>query len=114
MAALRAELAGVKGQLSDYETRLTAIEKTVDEFIAAYERKLDEIARRGSQAKQKAYEELQGLRRDIDAYIDILERSVEAQLDMARRQELRRLLTNARAKRTRIGNVIALKAANNG
>ena len=54
------------------------------------------------------------LRRDLDTYIDILEKSVEGQLDMARRQDLRRLLASARAKRTRISNVIALKAANDG
>jgi len=46
--------------------------------------------------------------------IDILEKAVEAQLDMAHRQEIRRLLTSARQKRTRISNVVALKAVNDG
>jgi hypothetical protein len=42
----------------------------------------------------------------------MMEKSIEAQFDMARRQEIRRLVTTARAKRTRISIVINRRAAN--
>jgi hypothetical protein len=54
------------------------------------------------------------LHRDLDTYIELLEKAIEAQFDMARRIEIRRLLTTARTKRTRIGKIISQKAANDG
>lgn len=111
---LGAALIDMRGQMDKFEVRLATIERTVDDFVSVFEKKLDEFALRGAKAKQQAADGLEALRRDMDAYIDILEKAVEAQLDMARRQDIRRLLASARAKRTRITNVIALKAANDG
>ena len=47
-------------------------------------------------AKRKIAEEFASLHRDLDAYIEILEKAIEAQFDMAQRLEIRRLLTTAR------------------
>jgi hypothetical protein len=113
-AGIQAQLVDMQGRLDGFEHRLIVMETTLDEFVTAFERKLDDLARRGTQARQQAVDQLEALSRDLDTYIDILENSVEAQFDMARQQVLRRLLASARAKRTRISNVIALKAANDG
>jgi hypothetical protein len=90
------------------------VENAVQQFVSVFEKKLDDLAARGRDAKRQTAEELAPLRRDLDTYIDILEKSIEAQFDMARRQEIRRLLTTAQAKRTRISNVINRRAANDG
>jgi hypothetical protein len=100
--------AGVEGAL----LKLAQIASA--HFRLVGEKKLDDLAARGRDAKRQTVEELASLRGDIDLYIDILEKSIEAQFDMARRQEIRRLLTTARAKRTRISNVINRRAANDG
>jgi uncharacterized protein (DUF2342 family) len=113
-AEIQVQLVDIQGRMADFEHRLVRMETAFNEFVVAFQRKLSDLARRGAQARQQAVDELEVLRRDLDTYIDILEKSVEGQLDMARRQDLRRLLASARAKRTRISNVIALKAANDG
>jgi hypothetical protein len=100
--------------MDDFEVRLGKMEEAFRRFVEAFEGRLQDLAQRGRKAKQQTSEELDALRRDLDGYIDILERAVEAQLDMARREDVRRLLASARAKRRYINNVIALKVANNG
>jgi hypothetical protein len=114
IAEFRASFTETKSQLQDFEARLVRVENAVEQFVSVFEKKLDDLAARGRDAKRQTVEELASLRGDIDLYIDILEKSIEAQFDMARRQEIRRLLTTARAKRTRISNVINRRAANDG
>jgi hypothetical protein len=86
----------------------------VEQFVFVFEQKLDDLAARGRDAERQTTKELGSLHHDLDTYIEILEKAIEAQFDMARRLEIRRLLTTARTKRTRIGNVINRKAANDG
>jgi len=114
IAEFRASFTETKSQLQDFEARLVRVENAVQQFVSVFEKKLDDLAARGRDAKRQTAEELAPLRRDLDTYIDILEKSIEAQFDMARRQEIRRLLTTAQAKRTRISNVINRRAANDG
>jgi hypothetical protein len=114
IAEFGASFTETKSQLQDFEARLARVENAVQQFVSVFEKKLDDLADRGRDAKRQTDEELAPLRRDLDTYIDILEKSIEAQFDMARRQEIRRLLTTARAKRTRISNVINRRAANDG
>ena len=114
IAEFRASFTETKSQLQDFEARLVRVENAVQQFVSVFEKKLDDLAARGRDAKRQTAEELAPLRRDLDTYIDILEKSIEAQFDMARRQEIRRLLITARAKRTRISNVINRRAANDG
>jgi hypothetical protein len=111
---IQARLSDVHGRMDEFERRLRTMEEIVNRFVETFEGKLQDLARRGLKAKQQTYEELAALRRDLDGYIDILERAVEAQLDMARREDVRRLLASARVKRRHINNVIALKVANHG
>jgi hypothetical protein len=111
---IQARLSDMRGRMDEFEHRLRTIEETVNKFIQTFEGKLQDLARRGLKAKQQTYEELDALRRDLEVYIDILERAVEAQLDMARREDIRRLLASARTKRRHVNNVIALKVVNNG
>lgn len=114
IAEFRASLTDTQSQLKKFEARLVRVEKAVAQFVAAFEMKLDDLATRGRDAKRQTAEELASLNRDLDTYIDIVEKAIEAQFDMARRLEIRRLLTTARAKRTRISNLISGKAANDG
>ena len=111
---IQARLSDVHGRIDEFEYRLRTIEEIVNRFIEAFEGKLQDLARRGRKAKQQTYEELDALRRDLEGYIDILEKAIEGQLDMARREDIRRLLASARAKRRHVSNVIALKVAGNG
>jgi len=103
-----------KGLSQDFEARLIRVENAVNQFVSAFQKQLDDLAARGLDAKRQTADALASLNRDLDSYIDILEKAIEAQFDMARRLELRRLLITARTKRTRIGNVIKRKAANDG
>ena len=114
IAEFRGSFTETKSQLSDFEARLVRVENAVEHFVSVFEKKLDDLAARSRDAKRHTAEELASLHRDLDTYIDILERSIEAQFDMARRIEIRRLLTTARTKRTRIGRIISQKAANDG
>jgi hypothetical protein len=114
IAEFKASFTETKSQLKDFEARLVRVENAVQQFVSVFEKKLDDLAARGRDAKRHTDEELTSLLRDLDTYIDILEKSIEAQFDMARRHEIRRLLTTARAKRTRISNVIVRRAANDG
>jgi hypothetical protein len=114
IAEFKASFTETKSQLKDFEARLVRVENAVQQFVSVFEKKLDDLAARGRDAKRHTDEELTSLLRDLDTYIDILEKSIEAQFDMARRHEIRRLLTIARAKRTRISNVIVRRAANDG
>jgi hypothetical protein len=111
---IQARLSDAHGRMNEFERRLRTIEEIVNRFIETFEGKLQDLARRGRKAKQQTYEELDALRRDLEGYIDILERAVEGQLDMERREDIRRMLVSARAKRRHVNNVIALKVANNG
>jgi hypothetical protein len=99
--------------MRDFEERLQRVEKAVEQFVSAFEAKLDDLAGRGRDAKRQTAEALASLNRDLDTYIEILEKAIEAQSDMARRLEIGRLLTIARRRRTRISNLIT-KAANDG
>jgi hypothetical protein len=114
IAGLRASLNETSGQMRDFGERLAKVEKAVEQFVSAFEAKLDDLAGRGRDAKRQTAEELASLHRDLDTYIELLEKAIEAQFDMARRIEIRRLLTTARTKRTRIGKIISQKAANDG
>jgi predicted component of type VI protein secretion system len=111
-ADIQGQLADMHGRMDEFEHRLRTMEEVVNRFIETFEGKLQDLARRGLKAKRQTSEELEALHRDLAGYIDILERAVETQLDMARRQDIRRLLASARAKRRHVQNVIALKVAN--
>jgi vacuolar-type H+-ATPase subunit E/Vma4 len=114
IAGLRASLNETSSQMRDFGERLEKVEKAVEQFVSAFEEKLDDLAARGRDANRQTAVELASLHRDLDTYIELLEKAIEAQFDMARRIEIRRLLTTARTKRTRIGNIISRKAANDG
>jgi hypothetical protein len=114
IAEVRASFTETQSHLKDFEDRLVKVEHAVQQFVSVFEQKLDDLAARGRDAKRQTAEELVSLHRDLDTYVEILEKAIEAQFDMARRLEIRRLLTTARMKRTRIGNVIDRKAANDG
>ncbi len=113
-AAMESKLSDMQAQLDQFKAQIANIEQTVDEFVSGFESKLQELARRGTGAKDKADRDLRALRKDLDAYIDVVETLVRGQMDAARRQEISRLLTSARRKRTRISNEIERRAANDG
>lgn len=113
-AAMESKLSNMQVQLDQFKKQIAAIETTVDEFVAGFEARLHDLARRGAGAKDKADRELKSLRKDLDAYIDVVETLVRGQMDAARRQEISRLLTSAKKKRTRISNEIERRAANDG
>jgi hypothetical protein len=114
IAKVKASFTETQSRWTDFEDRLARVENAVQQFVLVFERKLDDLAVRGRAANRQTAEELASLHRDLDTYIEVLEKAIEAQFDMARRLEIRRLLTTARTKRTRIGNVISRKAANDG
>ena len=114
LEGIRTSFTETESRLNDFEARLIRVENAVNQFVSAFQKKLDDLAARGLDAKRQTADALASLNGDLDSYIDILEKAIEAQFDMARRLELRRLLITARAKRTRIGNVIKRKAANDG
>lgn len=114
IAGVRASFTETQSHLRDFESRLVRVEKAVEQFVFVFEQKLDDLAARGRDAKRQTAKELASLHHDLDTYIEILEKAIEAQFDMARRLEIRRLLTTARTKRTRIGKIISQKAANDG
>jgi hypothetical protein len=114
IAEVRASFTETQSLLRDFERRLVRVEKAVEQFVFVFEQKLDDLAARGRDAERQTIKELGSLHHDLDTYIEILEKAIEAQFDMARRLEIRRLLTTARTKRTRIGKVINRKAANDG
>jgi hypothetical protein len=74
---IQARLSDVHGRMDEFERRLRTMEEIVNRFVETFEGKLQDLARRGLKAKQQTYEELDALRRDLDGYIDILERAVE-------------------------------------
>jgi ABC-type transporter Mla subunit MlaD len=114
IAEVRASFTETQSHLRDFEARLVKVETAVEQFVSVFDKKLDDLAARGRDANRQTAVELASLHRDLDTYIELLEKAIEAQFDMARRIEIRRLLTTARTKRTRIGNIISRKAANDG
>src|SRR6266481_1365061 len=92
ITALKKQLAEMQGRLEDYGQRIARVEHTIQDLISGFGVKLKELAVRGRQASRQTTEELSDLQRDLDLFIDILDKSIAAQFDMVRRQEIRKLL----------------------
>src|ERR1700738_1429653 len=85
-AEIQVQLVDIQGRMADFEHRLARMEAAFNEFVVAFQRKLSDLARRGAQARRQAVDELEVLRRDLDTYIDILEKSVEGRVSRAPRE----------------------------
>jgi hypothetical protein len=70
-----ASVTETQGQLKDFETRLVKVENAVEQFVSAFDKKLDNLAARGRDAKRQTDRELASLHGDLDIYIDILEKA---------------------------------------
>jgi chromosome segregation ATPase len=108
---LKRQLAETKGRLEDYEGRLEKIEDTVEKVVGAFEERYASLAKRTAGARDQQKKALAEIRREIDAFIQIVELSAEAQMDEARRRRVAKLLRNARTKRTRLDNLLNGNAA---
>lgn len=111
---LRNEVDGFKVTFAEFRNEVAEIKSTVEHFVGSFEAQLTQLAKRGAGAKDRADRELKLLRRDLDSYIEVVEKLVVGQMDAERRRELSRLITSARKKRTRIENEIKRRAANDG
>ena len=112
IAAVKAELTDTNGRLDAYEGRLEAMENSLENVILSFELKYQQLAQRTAGAREQRKKDLAAIRKEIDIFIEVVELSAGAQLDGARRKRVDKLLKTARAKRTRLANLISAKSAN--
>jgi hypothetical protein len=111
LALLRKDLSEVTVKLDHFTKRVDEIDAKVDGLIEGLRSDLERLAKAGRQAKAQSRKSLEKIHKELSALITCLELSLAQQFDPHRQKRLSELLTKAKSKRTRIGNVMRRRPA---
>lgn len=109
---IKQQLEATSGRLDEYDDRLTKMEDALETVVAGFEKRFADLAQRSREAKDQRKKDMASIRREIDVFVQIVELSATAQLDAARQERIKKLLKNARTKRTKLDTLLASKVAN--
>lgn len=93
-------------RITELENEVAGLQQGLDDQKQAFDGRLKDLAKKSQAAKKRTTEELQQLRRDLDALIDALNLVVAGEFAPERRKEITTLIKVAKGHRTRISKVL--------